>query len=530
MQKTAKLKQPANAANYREVPPNAAKTLHALREMGYDSFASIMDIVDNSIDARASRVDITVREVSAKALVIDIVDDGMGMDEETLSQALRLGSDTEKQQTDLGKFGMGLVTASISMAKSVYVVTRKDGKQGYEASFDLDTISRHNKFYITLNPASTKRLDEIGSHGTLVRLSQIDRINDTNVARFAANLRTKLGQVYRHFLEAGVTITVNRRNVLKYDPLMLDHELTEVVLDTTLDLGDGLKAKLKVVELPELGQQGDAEANIYPHNSGFYVVRNGREIMEGQTFGFYRHHHSYSHFRAELAFSGESDALWHVDIKKSTIHPDDRLFTKLRDKVDKLIATSGRRGRDRSEVQPVKLSHGTAAAAINSKLAAKAAPPASTPTPAPSAGEAAFKAKKSERIAKATGESKSDAKGEAKAEGPAASTPAPDAAEAGGENANNFPQPPPPQVEFVEADTGDKGRFFDAVVRANGQTTITYNVRHPFVRLVAASKQRQASAILDYVAFALAQTEAEIPGADKVVNRLCDHLKELVPA
>src|SRR5437588_2789528 len=93
-----------------ENPPHARRTMEALRELGYDSYASILDIIDNSIDAQATKIDITIKEDSGD-IIITIDDDGTAMDEETLSEALRLGSDTEREATDLGKFGMGLVTA-----------------------------------------------------------------------------------------------------------------------------------------------------------------------------------------------------------------------------------------------------------------------------------------------------------------------------------------------------------------------------------------------------------------------------------
>jgi hypothetical protein len=101
----------------REIPPNAFKTLTAIREMGYDSFASIMDLVDNSIDAKATKIAVQIRGGEKASIFIDILDNGVGMDEATLAQALRLGSDTERKATDLGKYGMGLVSASLSMAK-----------------------------------------------------------------------------------------------------------------------------------------------------------------------------------------------------------------------------------------------------------------------------------------------------------------------------------------------------------------------------------------------------------------------------
>jgi hypothetical protein len=504
-------------SRYTEVAPNAHRTMSALREMGYDSFASVADLIDNSIDAGATRVDVNVREVGKKALVIDVVDDGKGMDAKTLAEALRLGSDTDHTDPHkrLGKFGMGLVTASISMARSVWVVTREDKKQAFEADFDLGTIERENKFVIALKPAGPKAVELIGDHGTLVRLSQIDRINDTNVARFAATLRTKLGQVYRHFLAKGVTIAVNNRKVERYDPLMLEHPATEVILDTTLDLGDGTRGTLKVVELPELGQAGDAENNIFPDNSGFYVVRNGREIIAADTFGFYKKHHSYSHFRAELAYEGSTTVL-HEDIKKASIHPDDRLRDKLRGLTEKLIAQSGRRGRDRAEAAPVKLSHKSAEAAINSRLslmvngpsrnALQAVQEAAGATPPP---DAPIGGKKRGRPSKAEAEAK------AKAAKEEADKPAPLA-----------PKQQPPKVEFIEVDAGEKGRFFTAEQK-NGNITISYNTRHPLVRLVADSKQKQSAAVLDMVAFSLAKAEIDVPEGTKLVNRTCDYLSLL---
>ena len=461
---------PKRGDNFVEVPPNAAKTLHALREMGYDSFASIMDLIDNSIDAGAKRVVVTIREVGKKNPVIDIADDGAGMDEDTLGQALRLGSDTERTTKHLGKYGMGLVTASIAMARNVWVLTRQEGKTGYEATFDLDDVERQDKFVIRLHAArSEKVLELVGDHGTLVRLSQIDRINDTNPQRFAANLRRRLGEVYRNFIRDGLSISVNHRNVEATDPLMRDHELTEVVLDQQFDLGQKAHAHLTVVELPELGQRENTDADLTQMNNGFYVVRNGRQIMEAQTFGIVPRHHSYSHFRAELSFSGELDELFHVDVKKQTIQPDDRLIERLKDKTARLIAESGRRGRERAE--PVRLTHSIAQEAIGRVVAPR---------------------------------------GKAEDE--------------------NGKHEPVPGIQFMEEDKGEKGRFYQVHAEEDGPMTVTYNSAHPFIRLVAESKGSRASAaILDFMAFALARVEMEMgPEAKKVINRVCDELKEVV--
>src|SRR5438105_1981400 len=138
---------------YQENPPNARRTMEALREMGYDSYASILDIIDNSIDAESKHIRIVVAEQKGD-IVIELSDDGSGMDDVTLSEALRLGSDTDRNPTDLGKFGMGLVTASIGLSQRVEVLTREvDGPLLY-GGFDLEHIAAENRFIKWISPAT----------------------------------------------------------------------------------------------------------------------------------------------------------------------------------------------------------------------------------------------------------------------------------------------------------------------------------------------------------------------------------------
>src|SRR5260370_11349760 len=81
---------------FRDNPPNAKRTIEALRELGYDSYASVLDLLDNSVDAQASKIEITISEEKGD-MRIAIEDDGIGMDEDTLDEALRLGSDTQRE-------------------------------------------------------------------------------------------------------------------------------------------------------------------------------------------------------------------------------------------------------------------------------------------------------------------------------------------------------------------------------------------------------------------------------------------------
>lgn len=336
---------------HREIPPNAGKTIAALRELGYGSHTALCDIIDNSLDAGATKVWVSVKQMG-KQLALEILDNGRGMDEQTLTEAMRIGSDTPHETYDLGKFGIGLKTAGMSLARCIIVLSRQDKGQAWEANLDLDLIAAENKWLLPMHEANSKIvLDTVGDHGTLVRLNKIDRIDDKNVARFTNNFRCHVGQVYRHYIKSKkATLYVNRQLVPQRDPLMLDNPLTKVVLDCDLNISDDRTPQmihLKAVELPELTQAEEKSAGILPHASGFYIVRNGREIVEATTFNLYRHHHSYSHFRCEISFTGtpEIDRLLHVDIRKSTVHPERTLLERLSAKVKGVIEDSGRKDR-----------------------------------------------------------------------------------------------------------------------------------------------------------------------------------------
>jgi hypothetical protein len=354
----------ADVTSYIDNPPNARRTMEALREMGYDSYASILDIIDNSIDAQASLIRIAIAEQKSD-IVITLDDDGCGMDPETLSEALRLGSDTERDPGDLGKFGMGLVTASIGLSQRVEVLTKETGQVLFFGGFDLEEIAAQNRFVKWVSRADRDQEAHFGREkGTQVRLSKTDRISNRRPNDFGNILRNRIGQVFRKFLKAGTKIEVNGRFVEALDPLMLTHKETKLVLDTEIQVDSNATATLRVVHLPDFGQAGNSAHGIIPQNSGFYILRNNREIMDAHTFDFYKKHPDYSHFRAELSFDGSIDHLLHTDIKKMTVHPPQGFLDRLRQATMSLISESGRQARARANVARGQVDHSAAEANI----------------------------------------------------------------------------------------------------------------------------------------------------------------------
>ena len=138
-------------SSYHEVRPNAGALIESLRDIGYTMSSALADIVDNSLTADATEISIRVRSDPDNA-AIGIIDNGVGMSRSELLEAMRPGSrsPTEARNADdLGRFGLGLKTASFSQCRRLTVVTRRDdavpGHAGSWTLWSLGTrgLSKH---------------------------------------------------------------------------------------------------------------------------------------------------------------------------------------------------------------------------------------------------------------------------------------------------------------------------------------------------------------------------------------------------
>jgi hypothetical protein len=469
-----------------ENQPNARRTMEALRDMGYDSYGSVLDITDNCVDAHATKIAIEISDQKSD-IILKIDDNGTGMDEDTLSEALRLGSDTEREPTDLGKFGMGLVTASIGLSQRVEVLTKEiDGSLLY-GGFDLEQIATENRFIKWIGPATKEQAAAFDRpKGTRVQLSKTDRISNRNVTTFANTLRGRIGQVFRKFLKSGVSITVNGKAVEPIDPLMLGDPKTKLVLDTEIAVDGKGSAILRVVDLPDFGGAGNKAAGIIPQNSGFYIVRNNREIMEANTFDFYKKHPDNSHFRAELSFDGSLDAHFHTDVKKMSIHPSQSFLDKLRQATQALITESAREGRARANAERGQIDHSAAEANITRRASLIPKPKALIEKRTPRGGKGTHP----------------------RSNGGQTRTP----------HVTNLRTISGLKVAFDEGNYGDQNPFY--LVKQEGRTiTVTYNREHPFYReFLEHASDSKVVAILDYLVFAIANAELLVPEHATVVK------------
>ena len=333
-----------------EVNPSASALIEALRSFGYSVSTSIADLLDNSISAGASVIDVDLRWAGPNTIAT-IRDDGRGMSEEELRDAMRAGSRSpleERSPEDLGRFGLGLKTASFSQARSLTVVSKqkRDGPIAVRR-WDLDHVQATDRWSL-LKSATEQGLEcflllDDFDHGTLVIWEKLDRIIDDRPADDEKARATFLFVVdeVRHHLEMvfhrimkedGLKIRVNDCDCVPWDPFMVDHPKTEPQPDESRDLtvagGATQRLTIKPYVLPHnrnlTPEQHSRGAGPRGWNlqQGHYLYRARRLIVAGDWFsrGLKPEEH-YKLGRVLVEITQDMDSEWDLDVRKSRARP-----------------------------------------------------------------------------------------------------------------------------------------------------------------------------------------------------------------
>jgi len=338
--------------------PNAAILMSSLRHLGYSNHAAVADLIDNSLDADAQNVAVEVTREQGD-FVISVMDDGIAMDDPTLDEAAKLGSDTVRNvASDLGLYGMGLVTASISIGRRLQVITRPADGVAHVAISDLDEVVAKNEFVKYQGLAKPDEIEvfqaayqrngfEAPSTGTIVTISKSDGMQYSTTGHFVNSLKKHLAQTFRYYLAAGKRIRVNGEDLQPIDPLHLDLAGVKVFSDEDYDFtfkdagGEEIteKVRVKLVTLPDFGTDGNLERGFTLRNQGFYVLRNSREIAEAQTLGLFNRHSEFNLFRAEVLVPATMDDILGVNFTKREVRPKQAFTDKLRQVVGGQLKT-----------------------------------------------------------------------------------------------------------------------------------------------------------------------------------------------
>jgi hypothetical protein len=343
-----------------EIVTPSVDLLDSMRSVGYSLEAAVADIVDNSLAAQAHLIDVDADVVHGD--YIAFLDDGKGMSPETAREALRLaGSTGERSNSDLGRFGLGLKTASLSQARSLTVVSRQGGKTT-GLRWDIDHVRKSGSWsLLVLGRASMKSLplwNEFDSrpHGTLVVWNNLDLLLGDAVdgAAFLAarlnGLRANLGLVFHRFLRRGtegLAIRINGLAIQPIDPFLSANSKTQISPKEAIPIG-GASVEVIAYTLPhpsgltpEERRREDLGEGMRDAQ-GFYVYRNRRLISHGHWYGLARASELAKQTRIQVDVPTSLDTLWQLDIKKSRAEPPASFKSHLRRIIDPILA-SGRR-------------------------------------------------------------------------------------------------------------------------------------------------------------------------------------------
>lgn len=328
--------------------PEASSMIETFRAIGYNIETAVADIVDNSISASAKNVWINF-EWKGPDSWVSIKDDGHGMNNEELIQAMRPGSKNPldiRDTKDLGRFGLGLKTASFSQCRQLSVISKRSKQQEVFWTWDLDYVKKSSKWELLKYFPEESVQNEIKDldSGTIVVWSIIDRVvskfnaeNKNDLDKFLIimeRVKKNISMVFHRFIEAGkITIFFQDREIEAWDPFLRTELSTqafpkEPLLNGSIFIkGFILPHKSKLSELIFRKAEGPKGWN---EQQGFYIYRNERLLLAGDWLGLFRKEEHYKLARIQIDLPNSLDAEWQIDIKKSVARPPHGLLEHIK--------------------------------------------------------------------------------------------------------------------------------------------------------------------------------------------------------
>ncbi|MCL2246478.1 MAG: ATP-binding protein [Lentimicrobiaceae bacterium] len=318
--------------------PNPKSTVNSYRSFGYNVSTAIADIVDNSISANANEIHIEYKW-EGKNSFISISDNGDGMNRDELVLAMTPGSkdpEEERAENDLGRFGMGLKTASFSQCKKLTCITKRANYTILKRCWDIDFINSENEWQLLDYVSDSSFIDKVNSQesGTLVLWEKLDRIvgnaeshNESVKNAFyqeMMNVKDHLSLVFHKFIESKrIKIFFQNDEIEPHNPFLLN-------LNPKSEMG--LPEKFGNVEityfiLPHMSEIGKVDYENsggslgWFQQQGFYIYRGERLLVAGDWLGLEKKRDYSKLARIAVNFSNANDFNWQLDIKKSTATP-----------------------------------------------------------------------------------------------------------------------------------------------------------------------------------------------------------------
>lgn len=347
-----------------ENTPEAGSLVGSMRSMGYTFESAVADILDNSVTAGSSEIHIYFPSNPAHCYLA-ILDNGCGMSHDELYVAMRYGSkasEEDRDDNDLGRFGLGMKAASLSQCRIMTVVSVKDGKvSAYQ--WDYNKIKGQKKWlmleYQPNELAALPHMDEILAlkKGTLVVWQDFDIINKASsgqvfstLTEYKGKMIDYVGLIFHRFISAKkpekIDFFINKHKVEALDPFLVNHPKTMArrEIDLAVKDKDGIERHIKaqpfilpfIKDLSEKDIKKIGGVENMRTRQGYYIYRNNRLIIWGKWFGQPRSELT-KNARIRVDIPNTLDDIWGIDVKKQNASIPSVIKNQLRRAVDETL-------------------------------------------------------------------------------------------------------------------------------------------------------------------------------------------------
>lgn len=350
--------------------PKASTLMGSLRSMGYTFESAVADVIDNSISAHASIVRILFPANPLDSIAVGIIDNGDGMTDAELFEAMRYGSmasEIERKKDDLGRFGLGMKAASLSQCRNLTVVSFDMNSNLNAYTWDYVYIQKKQDWVIQeLTENEISKLPYIdffieNKKGTLVLWQDFDVISKSSdgqvyetLVDLRKSLENTLALIYHRFLSLSTTsklkIYINEQSVRPLDPFLEHHPKTTYKKERTIAINDSEGRErlihIKPFVLPFATDMNENDKKLIGGienlraKQGFYIYRNNRLIIWGTWFGMKPRAELTKNARIRVDIPNSLDDIWGIDIKKQNASIPKRILNQLKKTVVEALEIS----------------------------------------------------------------------------------------------------------------------------------------------------------------------------------------------
>lgn len=345
-----------------EITPPAKSLINGIRAIGYSFPTAVADILDNSISAYAKLIDIYSDPLDNEPYFV-ILDNGCGMDRNELINAMTFGSDRDGKKEspeDLGRFGLGLKSASLSQCRRFTVISKK-GQEINAMAYDLDVIEVTNKWELEelsldeiIKEPKFEKLKQYES-GTLVIWKKFDKIQ-LNAKNFEESFRNIVSETKKHVelvfhrFYNKVNIYFNTQRIEKRDPFLVNSPKGQVGREVPVVV-NGVKILVTPHTLPHANALTTEEKQLLGNpksihdDQGFYIYRNERLIIWGSWLHMGYKSELNKLARVQVDIPSSLDSIWMLDVKKSSAKIPDLIKDQIRIAIEDSVFRSHKTSR-----------------------------------------------------------------------------------------------------------------------------------------------------------------------------------------